>query len=283
MTISGGSDCKWKEKNDNGKTESFKAQESYLQNVAFIFGSEDADPTEIGPGFHTFSFSNALPSNIPSSYDSKHGKVSYKVEAVFIIPWKLINLKAKADVKVITQIDLNLDPSLKMPYYSEFSKRLRHWFILSKELQIKVGIPYSGYIPGHQVKIIFDVNNRSNVNVNKMTIELVQVIKLTSQKPSERTKTERKVILEAFALGTNKRSINQFESDIMIPANLVPVKHSNVISLSYEIEITVNISSFVHKNPKFVIPIEIGTVPLTFDRFSRCPSDMSNRTSFIRK
>lgn len=286
LTISGHAECKWKDKREQGKSETMKGRENYLQNVAYLFGSDDSEPIEFEAGFHTFGFSNALPANLPSSYETKQGKIEYRIEALFIRPWKLSLLKAKAALKVVTNVDLNIDPSLKMPFYTEYSKRLRCWLLVSKTLRIKAGIPYSGFVPGHQVKIIFDINNKSNIDVIKMVINLVQITKLTSQKPREKTKTIRKIISESSSLGTNKRSKNQFDCDITIPTNLVPVKHSSLINISYEIEIVAKTSSLMQKKPKLKIPIEIGTVPLNFDRISglsRCSSIISRKPSFIRK
>lgn len=286
LTISGSADCKWKDTSDKGKSEAMKGRENYLQNVAYLFGSEDSEPIEFDAGFHSFGFTNALPANLPSSYDSKHGKIVYKIEALFIRPWKLSLLKAKTNLKVVTNVDLNLDPALRMPFYTELSKRLRCWLITSKTMRIKAGIPYSGFIPGHQVKIIFDISNKSNLDIIKMTINLVQITKLTSQKPREKSKSYRNTILESSALGTSKRSNHQFDCDITIPTNLVPVKHSSIMNVSYEIEIIAKTSSLTHKNPKLKIPIEIGTIPLNFDRgsgLSRCSSIISRKPSFIRK
>jgi hypothetical protein len=276
--MTGKADFKWKNEN----RESFKEKETYLENVVYIFGSDDGDSVEIEAGFHSFSFSSALPLNIPSSFECKEGKISYKVEAFFVLPWKINYLKGKTYLKVVSYVDLNTDAVLKLPFYTEISKNVRNFFFGSKALHMKVCTPYSGFIPGHKVKLIFDVNNKTVINIRKTVIHLVQITKLTS---GEHSKTDRTVILEVSALGTNKKSTNQFENDITIPTNLVPVKHSNIVNISYEIEIVAKMSSTSKRNPKFLIPIEIGTVPIKFERSSRSFANLNLQpsSSFMSK
>jgi Arrestin (or S-antigen), N-terminal domain/Arrestin (or S-antigen), C-terminal domain len=276
--MTGKADFKWKNEN----RESFKEKETYLENIVYIFGSNDGDSVEIQAGFHSFSFSSALPFNIPSSFECKEGKISYKVEAFFVLPWKMNYLKGKTYLKVVSFVDLNIDAVLKLPFYTEISKNVRNFFFGSKALHMKVCTPFSGFIPGHKVKLIFDVSNKTVLNVSKTVIHLVQITKLTS---GEHSKIDRTVILEVSALGTNKKSTNQFENDITIPMNLVPVKHSNIVNISYEIEIVAKLSSSPKKNPKFLIPIEIGTVPIKFERPNRCFGNLNLKptTSFMSK
>lgn len=259
MTISGKADFRWK----NDKKENVKGSEVYLKNVVYIFGNNEADPVEVQAGCHTYTFSTTLPVEIPSSFVCEHGKIAYKAEAVFIMPWKMNYMKGKSSFKVVSYVDLNNDPTLKLPFNTEISRKFKKMFFGYRTLNLKVCTPFTGFLPGHKVKLMFDINNRTKKNVTKMMIKLVQVVKLNS---SGNSKSFRTVISEISALGTNKKSAKQFESDITIPTDIVPVKHSKVVNLSYQIEIIAKIASSSKKNPKFVIPIEIGTIALNIDK-----------------
>jgi hypothetical protein len=243
-----------------------KASEVYLKNVIYIFGNEDSDPIDVEAGFHSYHFCTSLPVDIPSSFACEFGKISYKAEAIFIMPWKMNCMKAKSSFKVVSHVDLNNDLTLKLPFNSEISRKIKKFLFGYRTLHLKVFTPFTGFIPGHKIKIVFDINNKTKQNVSKMVIRLVQVMKLISD---GNTKTNRTLISEISALGTQKKSSNQFECDITIPTNLVPVKHSNIITLSYQVEVFAKISSNSKKNPKFVIPIEIGTVAIKCERLSR--------------
>lgn len=237
---------------------------------------------DLEAGFHSFGFSFLLPLNIPSSYESENGKICYKIEASFIRPWALCELRTKADFKVVTHVDLNLIPVLKLPHYSDYSRKLRQWIIMKKPLDFKVALPFTGYVPGQQLKVILDVNNKSRVDVSKIVIRLWRVTKLTTQKPHEETKVLRDVIHKESCQGIKRKSANNFDQVIKLPSDLVRVKHSNIISVTFEIEVIAKISSFIYQNPSFVFPIEIGSVPLNFDRFDRY-STISTRPSFMSK
>lgn len=279
MTLRGRADFRWK----NGRKENLKGSEVYLKNTTYIFGDEDSDPVDLDAGFQSFSFSTVLPHEIPSSFECKDGQISYKIEAVLVLPCKINYLKGKTNFKVVTSVDLNMDESLKLPFYTEITKKARNFFFASKTLRMKVCTPFSGFIPGHDVKLIFDINNETKLNVRKMKIQLVQVVKLTTD---DSTKTDRLTILEILASGTKKKSNNQFEEFLTIPSNVVPVKFSNVVQVTYVIEIIAKISSSKKKNPKFSIPIEIGTVPINFEddhkskRYSNT-LNLTQRTSFM--
>lgn len=277
LTISGKADFKWM----NDRNGNIKAGEVYLKNTVFIFGNEDSDTVDIEAGSHSYKFSTTLPLEIPSSFVcEKYGKISYKAEAVFLLPWKMVCSKALARFKVISYVDLNFDPTLKLPFNSEITKNIKKMFFGSRSLHLKVFTPVTGFVGGHKIKLFFDINNRTKTNISKMKIFLVQVVKLISE---EKTKTIRKVISETNGLGTQKKSSHQFESDITISTNVNPVKHSNVVNVSYQIEIYAKISSNSKRNPKFIIPIEIGTVPIISDRTSnKSGLSLAQSVSFLR-
>lgn len=278
MTISGKAEFKWRNKNK----ESVKASEVYLKNVVYIFGNEDSDPIDIEAGFHTYRFATTLPLEIPSTFECEFGKIAYKAEAVFVLPWKMNYMKGKANFKVVSYVDLNIDPTLKIPFNTEISRKIGKLFFGYRTLFLKVYTPFTGIVPGHKIKLVFDINNRTKKNVRKMVIKLVQILKLNS---GGNTKNTRIIIAERSVAGTPKKTLNQFESDITVPTNLVPVKHSNVICISYQIEVSAKISTNVKKNPKFVIPIEIGTVALNCERTNRgsCVLSLAPRSSFMSK
>ena len=87
----------------------YRASEKYFSQE-FIIQQGPGLP----PGQHILPFSLLLPSNLPSSYEGKHGNVRYYVKADIVRDWKW-NHKVKHHIMVNGILDLNLYPSAQAP------------------------------------------------------------------------------------------------------------------------------------------------------------------------
>ena len=66
----------------------------------------DSENVEIQPGYHVYPFTFSLPRNIPSSFKTTHGNVTYTVKAVIDRPWKFDHI-AIWNFDVETPFDLS--------------------------------------------------------------------------------------------------------------------------------------------------------------------------------
>ena len=71
------------------------------------------------PGEHVFPFEFALPSNLPSSYESHLGSVRYTIKGIIDRPWKFDH-EVKSAFTVVSMYDLNTDPRASVIVYNSF-------------------------------------------------------------------------------------------------------------------------------------------------------------------
>lgn len=150
-----------------------------------------------------------------------------------------------------------------MPTQMEFTKFFCCGPCRSAPLSIVASVPQTGYVPGQTIVVSTAVVNDSNVSVKAMKYSLIKTVIYHSQTPAHKTKHEITVIEENRGLGVAKRSKETFQVALVVP----PVPPSNeslsrIIHIQYELKIEATAVG-AHQSPSLVIPIIIGTVPLT--------------------
>lgn len=144
-----------------------------------MLGSSNGTNVELPAGNHKYKFSVALPSQLPSSIETKKGFIRYSLEVSIDVPLGY-KKELKVPFTVIKQEDMNaLSSALKMPLQIEAYKRFCSMKCTSKPLKFIVKIPYSGFVPGEAVNVLVDVINESNNDVRKLKISLLKIIKYT--------------------------------------------------------------------------------------------------------
>lgn len=133
----------------------------------------------------------------------------------------------------------------------------------SAPLSIVASVPQTGYVPGQTIIISASVVNDSNVDIKAMKYSLMKTVIYHSQTPAHKTKHEVTVIQENRGLGVAKRTKETCQVALMVPP--VPPSNENlsrIIHIQYELKIEATAAG-AHTSPSVVIPITIGTVPLT--------------------
>lgn len=234
-----------------------------MNSRTYLFGEYGGPTFEMLPGIHKYNFSCQLPYQLPYSLDMTHGKISYHVEAVLDIPWK-IDKETKVDIMILRYDDLNYYPEPKNPMRLTEGKSFLTLFNNSKPLLMTVGIPCRGFASNQLVPVTISYENESSVDIIATKIKLIKMIVYNS--PQQSRKLEKKeVLLEARTEGVKAESSKTIQAGINIPR----VMNSNdkfcqVIIVTYYIEVEAEASG-MHMNHKIKLPITIGTVPLTFD------------------
>lgn len=241
----------------------YSGREDYLNTTTYLFGSDSGNPIELAAGIHTYSFACALPQKLPSSFEAKNGYVRYIVRSTLDRPWKF-DLSFKLPFTVIKHEDLNaLSPALKVPFQTQVSKSFYCCCIKSKPLLMKVTVPFSGYVPGQSVDVVIEIKNKSDVDVDGVKLALQKTITYTSLSPRPKIKLEHSTIKEVFGVGILNETTGQVAISLVVPP--IPPTNSSckVLKVAYELKILAKVFG-AHRNPFVIIPITIGTIPLSF-------------------
>ena len=176
IIIKGAAYCDWSETWLNRST-NYKGEDQYFNEIIYLFGSKNGEPKKVEAGVYTYAFLCFLTAGLPSSVDAKNGSISYSVQAILDIPWRM-NVFAFKSFTICENLDLNLYPDLKMPCEEEYVAN--SCFLLpSQPVLLEASIPYSGYSCGDTINVAIKVINNSNKPVPRVKIELLRRIKYT--------------------------------------------------------------------------------------------------------
>ncbi|CAG9797198.1 unnamed protein product [Chironomus riparius] len=262
IQVFGQAKCQWTQGSGKSKT-TYTGTEVYVNSRTYLFGEYGGPTFEMKTGSHKYKFACQLPHQLPYTLDVTNGKITYRVEAVLDIPWK-IDKETKVDIMIHRYDDLNLYPELANPMRRAERKTFITLFSESKPLLMTVGIPYRGFAANQYAPVSISYENESSVDISMTKIKLIQTIVYTSPQQS-RSKENETVVIEAITEGVSAGSSKTIQAGLNIPR----VVNSNdkfcqVITVTYSIEVEAE-STGLHTNHKIRLPITIGTVPLTFN------------------
>lgn len=133
----------------------------------------------------------------------------------------------------------------------------------SGPFSLVASIPQSGYVPGQSVIVYTNITNHSRVSVDEVRYYLRRTVRYHSQTPSMKTKEEIVNIQQQRTGGVPRNDDARFKVSLLIPA--VPPTNTSlckVVHISYDVKIEAKVPN-MHTNPFVIIPITIGTVPLS--------------------
>lgn len=135
-------------------------------------------------------------------------------------------------------------------------------FFHTKAVHLRVDVTQTGYVPGQMILVSSHVKNDSTTDVKKLLITLNLRATYMSDTPCMRTVSEKLCLVKKFCGPVARQTNRDFAEVIRVPATPPSCDHlSKVVRLSYEICVTAVMNPFM-SNPKTVIPITIGNVPL---------------------
>lgn len=115
------------------------------------------------------------------------------------------------------------------------------------------------------IPIAIELDNESNMQIDKIDFKLQKIVKYTSTQPSERQKVERKLVVSKESTGVSAKDRKRLHHNLLIPS-IPPSTTSlcSIIQVVYALEIKIVVPG-IHNTDKLKIPITIGTVPLRLD------------------
>lgn len=253
-----------KKQSTDGKTEEERkdvtGHEEYFQISYYLLGGANAGETELEAGAHTYPFTCSLPPSLPSAFEGEFGHVRYTIKVTLDRPWKF-DQDSKMAFTVISPVDLNLMEKAREPEKLVMEKTFCCWCCASPPLSVVVSLPVKGYLAGQTIPLLAEIDNQSNVELEKVKFLFRKHIAFHTSAP-RMTKKEVKTIGE-LAIGpfskAEQRTVRQsLDLPPLPPSNLV---NCGIIDLHYDLQVICEVAGF-HTNLEGVIPITIGTVPL---------------------
>ncbi|KAH8311732.1 hypothetical protein KR044_007717 [Drosophila immigrans] len=243
-----------------GRKRFFTGREDYIASTTYLMGSEQGQTMNIDAGTYTYTFACPIPNHCPSSFEGIYGHIRYLAKVLFIRAGAS-NRTTNVGFTVLKLLDLNQENKiLREPASSEAMEYF--CFMHTKPVHIKVTLQQQGYVPGQFMLIHADVRNDSSVDCSKLMIMLYLRATYTADTPALRTVSEKILLAKRESGPVVHQCQKSYTESFRIPATAPTCEHlSKVVRVSYEVRI-VAVMNWLMANPKVVIPITIGNVPL---------------------
>jgi len=133
-------------------------------------------------GTFTYPFNFPLPANLPSSFNSSIGRITYSITARIKRPWYKFDIKDTKIISVIGLLDLNYPGlpivngiSMYNGFFLEKSKTICCLCCSSGPVKMEITLPKIIYVPGEDLKFTVEMANYSSRNVSETLCSLFQV------------------------------------------------------------------------------------------------------------
>lgn len=266
LTITGEGVCTWEDE-DFGQIQS---SENYIDATQAVFDAQ-GEARYLDKGFHDLPFEYQLPENIPSSFIGKFGSVTYILKAI-------VQGEKPGETTIATEPFLVMR-KYTLPDETAESKEIniaKTYFSVCSWGKVKatVTLNRTGFVPGEDIYLQADVQNRSPLRVTAIQASLMMISNYHAQK---NVATYRQVVnkrRDDFELldGDSRKWQNV---RIGIPA-YVPESFlgcCDIIDLTYSFQFRIELSG--GKELRTEIPITIGANPKGLE----IPAELDNNVN----
>uniref|UniRef100_UPI00398EBBD3 arrestin domain-containing protein 5-like n=1 Tax=Pristiophorus japonicus TaxID=55135 RepID=UPI00398EBBD3 len=268
---------------------------SLLIIISKLLEDHDAEGLEqvLHAGPHIFHFSYKLDDALPSSFKGSHGRIRYYVRA-FCTATEGTLAQVEKDVNVQETFNLNLDPSnkvstscegfwdcsvsdaictlcLQFPLILAAEKDISYWCWNFPGIAVSVTVDKSGFVPGEDIIITSEINNRTSRNLRLISYSVGTEIKYKAFVQEAFCDHYREFIekLELkkvqAVIEAPPRQVTKILGSLQLPKPMFisDMSRCKIISMSYELQVTIPIPG--HRVMVTAsAPIKIGTTPIHF-------------------
>ncbi|CAL8118052.1 unnamed protein product [Orchesella dallaii] len=258
---------KWPErvsrKTDTGSrkfvTVFYTADETYFHHEEMLFG-EGKGNSVIPRGKNAYSFQYTLPNDLPSSFVSRIGTVSYLMQASLMLPESRSDATFIVPFTVNGILDLNVEPGANLSVETRKYKSMYCLCCTSGPVGFLFKLARKGFVPGEVLEFIVELSNQSSQRVYGMKVTLMQVVKFHAEGNS---KTIMRPIRQLQG-----PEVEPGESEVWVEKMLkippIPptrLATCRVIDVQYHLKLELALPN-ISINLKDEVPITIGTIPL---------------------
>nr|XP_054756454.1 arrestin domain-containing protein 2-like [Lytechinus pictus] len=236
---------------EQDKTKLGQVVNEYLNTKLNLTAGSSTLPT----GQSRLPFSFLLPEGLPTSFESKHARIRYWLEASIIrASWFKSKRRTLQGFTIIEHVDVN-QPELLAPVQE--SREHTIGCLCRKSFQATVTLNRKGYCAGESVQINLELVNGTKKSLQSQTTFLQKI----EYRVKGRTHTDSQQI-NALDLGMVQRTQRHFSGNyyIQVPSIAPSINSCKIITVGYVLQFTVSIPGTKEK-VIFDCPVAVGTIP----------------------
>ena len=243
---------------NNRRTETinFTANETYVEQTAVLWDSEQTLHGKLGPGLNSFQFQFTIPVDCPASFRGSVGYIRYYVLGRIGTGQSQFDCCINAPIQVCQIVDIN-QPQLLAPIQQTQHKQVGFLPCMSGNIEFTISLPRTGFcISDDRIPLSVAVVNSSDRSIT-MRAELSKLVTFYAR-------GKRHFNGSTIAL-VGSEPILSHSSDHWKPENFIVPKvepsiaTSQIITVEYSLKIWA-VVPYV-SNPSVKIPILLGNVP----------------------
>ncbi|XP_066247850.1 arrestin domain-containing protein 5-like isoform X1 [Euwallacea similis] len=251
------------ERTQKSRDTQFTGDRDVFEIKQWLYGDQNAS-TSLHAGQHMYPFQIILQQNIPGTYHSEKGSVSYKLKAT--LDRKMaFDYSDEFIIVINSPIDLNFiarPEDLQSTHYSD-EKTVCCWCCAQGPITMDVELPKRTLIPGEQIDVTVYLSNLSNTNVENVTLELLQKLNFKVTNPEKDDKVEENTFVSLRDVGLGAHGENTYIFKVTLPPNVFLPNFTQcaLFSVNYEYKIVAHLPSMHHSLEVKIFP-SLGHIPL---------------------
>lgn len=216
----------------------------------------------LAAGSHVYHVRFELPRTLPENYENQYGHIRYECEVKMDIPWDF-DEKERISFNIIPHCDLNEFPRLREPVRAKAYKTFGCCCWESDPLRIYNVLPRSGFAPGDRVQYSLEMDNSSDVAIDRARVRLVEKIIFHADSSRSRTRQKKRTFWAHEFSGQFTLHNQVFSTDLYFHPSwdLHYFTGCRIITVEYYIESKAETLGW-HSNLNNITTIKLGTVSL---------------------
>ena len=242
--------------NQRTETVSYTSNETYVDQIAPLWSSEQSPHGKIGPGSYRFQFQFTVPPHCPSSFQGSVGYIRYHVLGRIGTGLFRFDRRINVPIQVCQIVDIN-QPQVLAPFRQMQVKQVGCLCCVSGSIEFTVELPRTGFcINGDHIPLSVTVENGCGRSIS-MRAEISKLITFYAR-------GHRRFNRNTVAL-VGSEVILPHSTDIWNPENfIVPAveptsSSSRIITVEYTLRVWADVPYAI--DPSIKIPILLGNVP----------------------
>ncbi|CAG9861415.1 unnamed protein product [Phyllotreta striolata] len=224
-----------------------------------------AEEGTVPKGIYEFNFTFDVPRQIPSSFSGKSGWVFYYVKAIVDRPL-MIDYKHKITLEMSSPLDFNMmrEKLQLTPVVYEKDKTLCCCCCASEPITMSLHLEKEAFVVGETARIVVEIVNMSNTNVEELEVSLTRIIECFSEKKGMRSEKVKDVLGVERGSGIGAHGRGTYRINFLIPPTIEVHNFDNCQLIKEQFRFTAEaMLPDIHRNFSTYAVVTLGHIPLT--------------------